>query len=513
MTGLHSHHDRIESSPGAPDHRAGRLWSFFFLCALLNPWLLQAQTHDKPAVVLSGVLTGKDHETYRLLPFEVPPGVSRITVEFSYTGREQHTTLDLGIDDPAGFRGWSGGSKSSFTISATDATPSYLAGPITPGVWKLVIGVPNIRQDNRSEYKANIFFESADGSRPTISFSKPLREARAWYRGDLHMHTAHSDGICKSQAGISVPCPLFKTLEVASARGLDFIAVTDHNTASHFDALRELAPYFDHLLLLHGREITTFHGHANVYGSEQFLDFRVSDPAVPEVNALLRQAQKLGGLVSINHPNAPTGEECMGCGWNPNPEADLHLVTAIEAINSYQTVRYSGIPFWESQLNRGYRLTGIGGSDSHNPDNLQPGPGAVGTPSTVIGATELSEPAILEAIRAGHVFIDVEGSGDRLLEFTGTSGSEKATMGDAVHAALGSSVTFSVHLVQVSRARMEVIEDGKPLVTKASSTIDSENETKSFAIISDSQRHWIRIDVRSAEGKLLLVGNPIYLNF
>jgi hypothetical protein len=111
------------------------------------------------------------------------------------------------------------------------------------------------------------------------------------------------------------------------------------------------------------------------------------------------------------------------------------------------------------------------------------------------------------------VFIDVEGSGDRLLEFTGTSGSEKATMGDAVHAALGSSVTFSVHLVQVSRARMEVIEDGKPLVTKASSTIDSENETKSFAIISDSQRHWIRIDVRSAEGKLLLVGNPIYLNF
>ena len=96
----------------------------------------------------------------------------------------------------------------------------------------------------------------------------------------------------------------------------------------------------------------------------------MSGPAVPEINALLRQAQKLGGLVSINHPNAPTGEECMGCGWNPNPEADLHLVTAVEAINSYQTVRYSGIPFWESQLNRGYRLTGIGGSDSHNPDNL-----------------------------------------------------------------------------------------------------------------------------------------------
>jgi hypothetical protein len=146
MTGLHSHYDRIESPPEAPKHRAGRLWSFCFLSAVLSHlWLLQAQTRDKPAVVLAGALTRKDHQTYRLLSFEVPPGVSRITVEFSYTGREQHTTLDLGVYDPAGFRGWSGGSKSSFTISATDATPSYFAGPITPGIWKLVIGVPNIR--------------------------------------------------------------------------------------------------------------------------------------------------------------------------------------------------------------------------------------------------------------------------------------------------------------------------------------------------------------------------------
>jgi hypothetical protein len=28
----------------------------------------------------------------------------------------------------------------------------------------------------------------------------------------------------------------------------------------------------------------------------------------------------------------------------------------------------------------------------------------------------------------------------------------------------------------------------------------------------DGARHWIRVNVRDAQGKLLLVGNPIYLN-
>jgi hypothetical protein len=30
---------------------------------------------------------------------------------------------------------------------------------------------------------------------------------------------------------------------------------------------------------------------------------------------------------------------------------------------------------------------------------------------------------------------------------------------------------------------------------------------------SDGKRHWFRINIRSAEGKLLILGNPIYLNF
>src|SRR5580700_1518165 len=88
---------------------------------------------QRPDVVLNGVITLADHGRYKEIPFTVPEGVARLTVEFAYTGREQRTTIDLGIFDGERFRGWSGGNKASFTIAATDATPSFLAGPVRAG--------------------------------------------------------------------------------------------------------------------------------------------------------------------------------------------------------------------------------------------------------------------------------------------------------------------------------------------------------------------------------------------
>ena len=253
-----------------------------------------------PAFVLHRTVTYVDRQTYIELPFEVPEGVTRVSIETSYTEREKHTTIDLGLFDGERFRGWSGGNKSSFTVSETDATPSYLPGPVRPGWWKLVLGVPGIREGVRSEFTANIYFARA-GNLPGVStFSEiPLRDSPAWYRGDLHMHDAHSDGSCLSQSGKKVPCPLYKTVETAAQRGLDFIAISDHNTISQFDAMRELQPYFDHLLLLPAREITTFQGHANVFGTTEFIDFRLTSSYVPDINHLLKQVQDLHGLFSL----------------------------------------------------------------------------------------------------------------------------------------------------------------------------------------------------------------------
>ena len=40
-----------------------------------------------PDLVLTGELTGADHQTWITAPFQVPAGIERITVEFAYTGR------------------------------------------------------------------------------------------------------------------------------------------------------------------------------------------------------------------------------------------------------------------------------------------------------------------------------------------------------------------------------------------------------------------------------------------
>jgi hypothetical protein len=470
--------------------------------ALFLTHMTVAQTFPEPDVVLQGTITHADEWHYRMLPFQVPANVERITVEFAYTGREQQTAIDIGLFDPSRFRGWSGNDKSSFTISETDATPSYLTGPLSTGTWHLLLGIASIREVVQADYTAKIYFSRQS------AFSAAIRSGPDWYRGDLHMHTAHSDGSCRSQSGKPVPCPLFKTLEAASQAGLDFVAVSDHNTSSHYEAEREMAPYFDKLLLLHAREITTYFGHANLYGTDRFVDFRLGTAEVPNINSLLEKAHATGGLLSINHPGRPTGEQCIGCGWSPNPPADMHLVQAIEAINGKDAdTPISGIPFWEAQLNRGFHLAGIGDSDSHHTDTPLNQFGAIGHPLTVVYAEELSEAAILQGIRSGHVFVDTKGSSDRTLSFTATTGEERATMGDTLDVSSGAAVSFSTSFSHIPAAQVEVIEDGKVIYTFTT----QENETQKFVLTGDGRSHWVRVNIRDADRKLLLLGNPIYI--
>ncbi len=480
----------------------------------LLPWLLLAPVlraqSTPPSLVLQGTVTGAQNKTYIYVPFQVPNHVHRLRVDFSYTGHEQHTTIDLGIADPYRFRGASGGNKTHFTLSETDATPSYLPGEIPSGPWKLLLSVPNIRAGVVSHYRAEIRFNPPAEDHGFAS--EPLATGPHWFRGDLHMHTAHSDGSCRSQAGHHVPCPVFLTVQAAASRNLDFIAISDHNAVSQFDAMRELQPYFDHVLLIPAREITTFWGHFNVFGTTQFIDYRAVDHDGLDINAILHDVRSKGAIASINHADAPSGESCMGCGWTPSTPVDMGLFTAVEVING-GVIMLSSADLWDHQIAAGHRLTAIGGSDNHNALTPAGQPGAVGRPTTVVDADELSVSAILDGIRNGRVFIDLTSSHDKLLDLDATIGSHHARMGEDLEASNGTSVQFDVHVAACAGNQLHLLLDGQESPPLAPMEISGSDETLHAQWTASNGRHWLRAEVRDATGTLLVLGNPIYINF
>ncbi len=207
----------------------------------------------------------------------------------------------------------------------------------------------------------------------------------------------------------------------------------------------------------------------------------------------------------------------MGCGWTVK-DTDFSRVQAIEAVNggSLRLPRgaenvISGSPFWEARLNAGFHITAVGGSDSHDAGIDPATKTGIGYPTTVVHASELSQPAILAALRAGHVFVDITGSCDQSLEVNATAAGRVAEMGDTLAAPAGTLVRVSIHVSHAAGASLSFVGDGlEPKLPDA--TLAEDEETRSFEVSSNGQRHWLRVDVRGRDGKLRILGNPIYLN-
>ncbi|MCW6528773.1 CehA/McbA family metallohydrolase [Sphingomonas sp. MMSM20] len=472
------------------------------------------QANAVPDLTLRGTLGRADYEHYREIPFTLPAGVTRLTIEFSYGGKAQHSVIDLGLADPQRFRGWSGGTRDRMTLSAEDATPGYLPGPLPAGEWHLILGAPNIREGATAPFEARIYIERA----PTVtSFADaPINAAPGWYRGDLHMHSGNSDGKCLSQKGEKVPCPVYRTVEAAAKRGLDFIALTDHNTTAHYDALRALQGAFDRLLLIPGREVTTFFGHSNVFGPTAFLDFRMTAPSYAQAAKWMDEVKREGGIVSLNHAGAPSGEICMGCGWRVD-DLPAGAVQAIEVVNGGTMAEtksaespLQGLALWQKLLNAGQRVTAIGGSDNHNADLPSDQPGAIGTPTTVVFMRELTVQGFIDGVRAGRAFVDVYGVKGRFLDISATNGEAKAVMGGALRLRPGERVRLAAEVRGASGGTIQLVVDGEadPAFRR---DIQRDGAIALASWIADNARHWVRAEVRDAAGRLILVGNPIYI--
>jgi hypothetical protein len=329
------------------------------------------------------------------LPFDVPPGVQRIRVVTSHDGFSfggvARNVLDLGIFGPAGydlgnaagFRGWSGGARDSFTISRSYATPGYLAGPIEPGVWAVALG-PVVLSPWGMAWQVHVTMERGEAveqPEPVVASPAPSVTGARWYRGDLHLHTVHSDGERD-------PVEL---ASAARASGLDFIVSTDHNTIAANRAWPTC--HTGGLLVIPGEEVTTRHGHWLAVGlsPQGWVDWRYgpSDGVFPRFVSEVREA---GGLVVAAHPSVPL----PGSAW----EFGFDHVDAIEVWNGRWNLDDElSLRIWQRLLQQGRRIVAVGGSDSHG--EHQP----VGSPQTVVHADGLSVPALVDGLRCGHSYV------------------------------------------------------------------------------------------------------------
>lgn len=315
---------------------------------------------------------------YRYLPFDVPPGTQGITVRYRYA-RAADAILDLGLADPERVRGWSGSQRDAVVIGPRAAAPGYLPGPLPAGEWQVILGLYRLPADGLA-FEVEVELGAAEPAPLPAPPPRPVRPprrdlpaelGRQWLAGDLHTHTVHSDGALTPAA---LAC-------LAAERGLDFLAVTDHNTVAHHAELPAAGAHAG-ILLLPGQEVTTDEGHANALGALPWIDFR------EHTDTWLASTEAGGGLLSINHPVAGVH------GWRRPLARRPPLVEAWHS--SWDRRDATPLDWWSA-----HGGAAIGGSDFHHVGE----DGLPGEPTTWVEAEDLAPAAILAALRDGRVAI------------------------------------------------------------------------------------------------------------
>ncbi len=476
---------------------------------------------------------------YLYLPFNIPPRASRIQVSYGYSdrvtapfGNGPGNAVDIGIFDSrgrefletAGFRGWSGNAKTEFFISPEDATPGYIRGPLFPGEWNIMLGVDRIEPEG-VRYEVVVTVEEGgrgkkEGeevaatplpARPEVSkeraeyVTSPANPSARWLKGDLHCHTVHSDGLNSVE----------ELVRNAVELGLDFLAVTDHNTNTHHEELERLS----HLpiVLIPGEEVTTYWGHANMWGLREWIDFRCADEA--SIDAVRRYVLQKGGLISVNHPKS-VGPPWLFRGWEGYPAMEVWQAP-------WRFYNWESLERWDGLLRKGERVVAVGGSDVHSIPPAEPRhPHGLGNPTTWVWAgtgkseignrkSEVAESAILEGIRAGHVFITDAPTDTRLVLSADTDGDGRfeTLMGDGIESRDGRPVRFRVDVRGGMDRRLWLIADGVPIDIRPLDKVDS---THDFSL-DIAGRRYVRAELRGHRGRpergevVWAMTNPIWV--
>lgn len=200
-----------------------------------------------------------------------------------------------------------------------------------------------------------------------------------WYKGNIHMHTTHSDG----------QLTVAEAVEFYAGAGYDFICITDHRVP--FAGAESVDEW--PLLVLDGVELdgrdeedSFYHvvGIGNVGGVTQEMEF---------VEALKR-LQANGSFLIWAHPH-----------WSGNTvvEGMRHSFHGLEVYNCSSQVAYgkgSGAFHWDAVLEKGADMLGFASDDSHFIGAFPAETGGW----IMVNAPECSQDAIMASIKKGNFY-------------------------------------------------------------------------------------------------------------
>lgn len=420
---------------------------------LALPCLLVATSVDaaETKLVLDGTVPD-DPLDHFFVPFTVPAGT--VEIEVVHDDASEDNILDWGLEDPSGFRGWGGGNSEPAVVGLDAASRSYVAGPISAGEWRVVVGKAKL-VDVPATYKLEVILRDAPTLAPqperaphdpATSLGGPAR----WYAGDFHVHSRES--------GDAV-APLDEIADLARSRGLDFVEISDHNTLTQLEFFKDAQSRHPDLLFVPGMEFTTYAGHANAIGASAWVDHKIGQPGVT-IAAAATAFKNQGALLSINHPVLDLGDFCIGCAWKhevPEGLAAVEVATGgLDKAGQYFTE--PAIAYWDMLCGMGLHVAAIGGSDDHRAGvDLDAFQSPIGDPTTLVFADELSLPALLAGISAGRTVVKLQGPDDPMIALTAAV----APVGDTITA---DSVLLSAEIDGApAGSTVRFVRNGKPM--------------------------------------------------
>ena len=400
---------------------------------------------------------------YYSIPFEVPEGVESMRIRYTYP-KDQKAIVDLGLMDNQGrFIGWSGSARNEITVGPYDATPGYWMTKAEKGSWQILVGAYHI---------------PADPLPVTYEITYLMPDAR-WLAGDLHVHSTASDGkLSPYELGM-----------LARKRGLDFLAIADHNNFCENFAL----PKIPGLTLIPAVEWTHYKGHMNFFGIKAPFDQSFVANDIDEMRTLIRQAKNKGALISVNHPKCP---RCPYL-WEDDTIFDL-----VEIWNGpMRKANTDAILWWHQMLLSGRKMPIVGGSDFHRTLS----PVRLSNPTTFVYAKSAGTEDILSAILSGRSYVSFSPHGPRL-----SIEKVDCLFGHTIQAENGRKWIFTAKNMQPGMELQLITDQGVKSSCKAKLS-----EKTIHLSVQENNWTFAYLKVILPVGKhplVLAISNPVYLN-